>query len=137
MTDASSLTRHMDALLAAKDMEGLKAMYHPDVESVKPNGEVIKGLDANFGAFEKLIANQFPNMTIESFNFILEDDNTCTFDTVTMCNNDAIVVDGVTKLPANATYNIRKQNTFKDGLLIKVVMVGTATDVICKGGKIS
>uniref|UniRef100_A0A7S2CYG6 SnoaL-like domain-containing protein n=1 Tax=Octactis speculum TaxID=3111310 RepID=A0A7S2CYG6_9STRA len=135
--DAESLTKHMDALLAAKDMEGLRAMYHPDIESVKPNGEIIQGIDANFGAFERLIANQFPEMTIDSFNFISEDENVCTFDTVTMCNNEAIVVDGVTKLAANATYNIRKENTFKDGLLIKVSMVGAATDVICKDGKIS
>mmetsp|Transcript_148907 Transcript_148907/g.277584 ORF Transcript_148907/g.277584 Transcript_148907/m.277584 type:complete len:138 (+) Transcript_148907:77-490(+) len=137
MADAVALTKRMDSLLDAKDMEGLKAMYHPDIESTKPNGEVIKGIDANFGAFEKLIANQFPNMAIESSNFVSEDENTCTFDTVTICNNDAIVVDGVTKLAANATYNIRKQNTFRDGLLIKVVMVGSATDVICKNGKVS
>eukprot|EP00929_Paragymnodinium_shiwhaense_P031930 TRINITY_DN17784_c0_g1_i1.p2 TRINITY_DN17784_c0_g1~~TRINITY_DN17784_c0_g1_i1.p2 ORF type:complete len:140 (+),score=37.66 TRINITY_DN17784_c0_g1_i1:96-515(+) len=138
MVDAASLTKQMDALLAAKDMSGLKAMYHPDVESVKPNGEVIKGIEANFGAFEKLIANQFPNMTIESSNFVLEDadGNVCSFDTVTRCNNEAIVVDGVTKLAANATYNVRKQNTFKDELLIKVMMVAAATDVICKDGKV-
>mmetsp|Transcript_68790 Transcript_68790/g.109144 ORF Transcript_68790/g.109144 Transcript_68790/m.109144 type:complete len:138 (+) Transcript_68790:68-481(+) len=137
MADAVALTKCMDALLDAKDMEGLKALYHPDIESVKPNGEVIHGVDANFGAFEKLIANQFPKMTIESFNFVKEDDNSCTFDTITRCNNEAIVVEGVTKLPANAVYNIRKQNTFKDGLLRRVVMVGAATDVICKDGKVS
>ena len=137
MTDAISLTKQMDALLAAKDMQGLKAMYHPEIESLKPNGGVVKGIEANFGAFEQLVAKQFPEMTIESSNFVLSDDkNTCTFDTLTQCNNEAIVVDGVTKLAANAVYRIRKENTFKDGLLAKVVMVGSATDVVCKDGKV-
>ena len=137
MTDAISLTKQMDALLAAKDMQGLKAMYHPEIESLKPNGDVVKGIEANFGAFEQLVAKQFPEMTIESSNFVLSDDkNTCTFDTLTQCNNEAIVVDGVTKLAANAVYRIRKENTFKDGLLAKVVMVGSATDVVCKDGKV-
>ena len=49
MTDAVSLTKQMDELLRVKDMAGMKAMYHPDVESTKPNSEVIKGIDANFG----------------------------------------------------------------------------------------
>mmetsp|Transcript_31010 Transcript_31010/g.60874 ORF Transcript_31010/g.60874 Transcript_31010/m.60874 type:complete len:145 (-) Transcript_31010:147-581(-) len=143
--DAISLTKRMDELFAVRDLVALKAMYHPDVESVKPNGEVVKGLEENFGTFERLIANQFPNITIESLNFVSDDHagdaaqnlSSCTFDTVTNCNNEAIVVDGVTKLAANASYNIRKQNTFKDGLLFKTVMVGSANnDVVCKNGKV-
>uniref|UniRef100_A0A7S4S8X7 SnoaL-like domain-containing protein n=1 Tax=Alexandrium monilatum TaxID=311494 RepID=A0A7S4S8X7_9DINO len=159
--DAISLTKRMDELLAAKDLTALKAMYHPDIESVKPNGECIKGVEANFGTFERLIANQFPNIEIESFNFeMIEgeqenngDDNgekndetvtsgtssctsSCSFDTITRCNNEAIVVDGVTKLAANAIYKVRKQNTFKDGLLIKVMMMSDQSAVVCKDGEV-
>merc|ERR1712032_691707 len=100
MTDAISLTKKMDELFAAGDMAGMRAMYHPDVESLKPNGDTIKGVEANFGDFEKMISNQFP------------------------------------KMAADQTYKTRKQNTFKDGKLTKVTMVGqaTASQVYCPVG---
>eukprot|EP00930_Biecheleria_cincta_P052394 TRINITY_DN37634_c0_g1_i1.p1 TRINITY_DN37634_c0_g1~~TRINITY_DN37634_c0_g1_i1.p1 ORF type:complete len:144 (+),score=29.36 TRINITY_DN37634_c0_g1_i1:49-480(+) len=142
MSDAISLTKRMDELLSAKDIDGLKTMYHPDVVTVKPNGELIQGFDANWSAFENFILKQFPNMKNESTDFVAISENahektsTCSYQVDTLCNNEAIVVDGIVKLAANAVYRVKKQNTFKDGLLFQVKLETDPQAVICRNGKV-
>ena len=65
---AVSLTKKMDEMLYARDLVGVKQMYHPEVESTKPHGDVVKGVDANFAGFE-MIVNMFPDMEYTSSNF--------------------------------------------------------------------
>mmetsp|Transcript_26122 Transcript_26122/g.32223 ORF Transcript_26122/g.32223 Transcript_26122/m.32223 type:complete len:144 (-) Transcript_26122:7-438(-) len=139
MNEAIALTKKMDEFFYARDMESLKAMYHPDVESFKPGGGSFKGVEANFAGFANLV-KMFPEMVYTASNFRAaesisgEDDVvsettdtcSCTFDTVTECNNPG------PQPPANSVYKIVKTNTFKDGLLVRVEMGATEACVICK-----
>ena len=132
--EAIALTKKMDALFRARNMDELKAMYHPDVESTTPNGATFKGVEANFAGLVNL-AEMFPDMMYTSFNFrhasVSEDDVedsltvSCTFDTTTECNNPG------PQPPANLVYKVVKTNTFADGRLIRVQMGAIQTSVLC------
>ena len=155
---ATSLTIKMDELFQARDMTSLRAMYHPNIESVKPNGEVIKGIDANFKGLE-MLARQFPNMVITSYNFRelevesegpelqspaelekgVSEENKVNVDVdvtvVCSCEFDTFTECKNTgpQPPANSVYRIQKINTFHDGLLRRVKMCTVDTSaVICR-----
>jgi SnoaL-like domain len=135
--EAIALTKKMDALFRARDMDGLKTLYHPNVESTTPNGGTFKGAEANFAGLINL-AKMFPDMVYTSFNFRRRQrvdvegsaTNTvsCTFDTTTECNNPG------PQPPANSVYKVVKTNTFQDGLLVRVEMGATQASVLCKPG---
>merc|ERR1712137_1150434 len=99
-------------LEAVGDFEGMWAMFHPEFVRVRTSGDLIVGRDANIAALEAF-KQKFPKYKISCSDFVAEDDNTCTFQSVIELNNEG------PEPPASTVKKAKMKQSFKDGPLIR------------------